>query len=176
MYWVGFVGIHGVKGLIRPPCVLIHSGISAPLFSSLMTWNDLHKIILTLMDSGFRPSQCEEEMNPYLIYINACSSTGTSPLHLATLSRCATVVRTLLKHGAKLYPNDSNETPLHWACQNGNISIIRCILRRMTMEEILITDLRGFTAADWAKQNGNKAAAFLVDSFIRSQQARRYSE
>ena len=124
----------------------------------------LHKIMITLMDSGKDESQCEQAMKPYLVHKNERSSSGCTPLHFAALNNDSSTVKILLKHGAKIFENKEGETPLHWACQAGNLSTIKTLMKHMSPANIMAEDCCGYTAADWAYQNENLEACLLLNS------------
>eukprot|EP00012_Vannella_robusta_P010689 CAMPEP_0206200162 /NCGR_PEP_ID=MMETSP0166-20121206/10719_1 /ASSEMBLY_ACC=CAM_ASM_000260 /TAXON_ID=95228 /ORGANISM="Vannella robusta, Strain DIVA3 518/3/11/1/6" /LENGTH=115 /DNA_ID=CAMNT_0053618455 /DNA_START=1 /DNA_END=345 /DNA_ORIENTATION=- len=111
--------------------------------------------MITLIDSGKDELICEQEIYPYLVYKNDRSSSGCTPLHFAALDENPSSMKILLKHGAKIVPNNAEETPLHWACQAGYLSTIKTLMKHMSLIDMLAEDCCGYTAADWAHQSGN---------------------
>mmetsp|Transcript_25238 Transcript_25238/g.32104 ORF Transcript_25238/g.32104 Transcript_25238/m.32104 type:complete len:89 (+) Transcript_25238:91-357(+) len=71
-----------------------------------MTWSNLHKITITLMESGKDELLCEQAMKPYLRYKNERSSSGCTPLHFAALNNDPSTVKVLLNHGALIVANN----------------------------------------------------------------------
>ncbi len=61
--------------------------------------------------------------------VNARTSLGNTPLHMAALEGNLSIVSLLLAEGADVKAaNNSNETPLHFAVRSGSVPVARCLL------------------------------------------------
>lgn len=100
---------------------------------------------------------------------NLADSTGALPLSEAVLRRTAkpSVIKMMLDKGAN--PNTQEPdgvTPLMYAAENNQINpqtrdeIVKLLLEKGADKKI--KDKKGKTAADWAKQGGNKETAELL--------------
>lgn len=85
------------------------------------------------------------------------SGGGCTPLCYAP---CASVARLLLRHGADVAHRDEEGlSALHWACIYGREDVVRVLLDAGAMDGV---DVHGWTALEYAKQQGTMSAATLA--------------
>lgn len=86
---------------------------------------------------------------------------GSTPLHLAAMSRDRRKVETLLAEGADPNAaNDRGETPLHWAAQAGSVDIVTALLNAGA--DPMRQDDVGYTPERTARTGGHNEAAEVL--------------
>uniref|UniRef100_A0A7S4HIR8 Uncharacterized protein n=1 Tax=Vannella robusta TaxID=1487602 RepID=A0A7S4HIR8_9EUKA len=123
-----------------------------------MSWDTIHKLVV---------NNLVEEKPHHMQYItkknaNIPSSTGTTPLHLASLASYPTITSHLLSVGAKVnVGNEYGETPLHWACKSGCLETVRLLVKHGAF--LNAGDMDGNTPLHWLAENDHPAiVAFLL--------------
>ena len=128
-----------------------------------MNWNQLQRICIA--------ADCEDAMKlkykdleNLLPLVNSQTLLGSTPLHFVALGSNTKLGTWLLQNGAIITCNEDGETPLHWACKSGHISMVKLFLSHMSSTEISTQDEEGLTALDWAIEYEHKHIATLLRS------------
>ena len=115
-------------------------------------WNNLIKFIIQHSD--------EEELDVKIIskvlgknsFKKSILVNGTTPIHFVTLGVSSSLCEYLLSETTAKdyinYINDNSESPLHWACQSGNIEIVKLLL--FYGADISCLDNSGNSILHWA--------------------------
>ncbi|XP_067653193.1 ankyrin-3-like [Haliotis asinina] len=91
-----------------------------------------------------------------VLYINSTDNNGITPLLLAAGSGSKVVFHFLMERGADCLTKDSrNRNVLHWACQGGNVKIVKYILTQ-TIVDINGNDENNMTPLLLAAYHGKK--------------------
>ena len=114
-----------------------------------MSWTNLIKVCVRHEEED---SIDTARLTAVIREIHITSSCGSTPLHFVALGKNTSLALWLLKNGACIEENDDNETPLHWACKEGYLPMIKILLQQMTSQQIHQKDIDGLAAADWAEE------------------------
>lgn len=98
--------------------------------------------------------------------VNIPSNNGSTPLHKIAQWGTAEMMNTIIKKGARVQINSSNQTPLHQVCYNfGKKDVnkkVELLLKIMTPEEVDLQDENGYTALHFALFTASPATALLL--------------
>ncbi|NP_001298198.1 NF-kappa-B inhibitor alpha-like isoform X1 [Biomphalaria glabrata] len=96
-----------------------------------------NKLHLSILNGDERLSLLLIRLAPHCNWLNYCNHLWQTPLHLAVLTNQPTVVRRLLCAGADATCQDKDgNTPLHIACREGYVDIVRYLLSPVQEEEL----------------------------------------
>ncbi|XP_063242720.1 NF-kappa-B inhibitor cactus-like isoform X1 [Bacillus rossius redtenbacheri] len=91
------------------------------------------------------------QMVPHPCFLDISNNYWQTPLHLAVLTHQPLVARRLLVAGAKVDGRDlQGNTPLHLACQSGDLECVRALTATVSVAEAAATNLRG--VGGWRQQ------------------------
>ena len=112
------------------------------------------------------------EISQELLFLSLDDSTvftktgkcGSTPLHYCVVRGDAQLVELMvrLQGGTVDIPNKSKETPLHWACREGNLGAVECLLSHGAC--MVIKDRRGVTPLQIAQESGNLELIQLMEA------------
>lgn len=130
----------------------------------MSSWPLLVKICVNqLEENTINASMMENYKNK----INDPTDTGTSPLHFVMLGNNLELAKWLIKNGAVIQKNLDGQTPLHWACKEGNIEMVKLLLNIMTKKEIKKKDCDNTTACNWAEEYEHQEVVHLIKLYIK---------
>jgi ankyrin repeat protein len=127
---------------------------------------------------GYRTTHVAAQYgHTYLLYhlvtkwsaeFDAPDSDSRSPLHWAAYKGFSDPVRLLLFMGAYLRRQDKEGcTPLHWAAIRGNLEACTVLVQAGTLDDLLLTESGGFTAAQLASDKGHRHVALFLSNARR---------
>lgn len=128
------------------------------------SWSPLIKVCVATEANGEIDPKFVQQFIPY---INETAETGSSPLHFVALGQNIQLATWLLENGAIFVENDNVETPLHWACRNGYVPMVKLLLTHMSICMIEKKDLYGKTALSWAKEYEHSEIISLIKVMIK---------
>lgn len=124
-----------------------------------MEWCSLHKLCIIYSEENEIDTSLFEKYKPEL-QITTCL--GSNSLHLATLGTNLKLVGFLLNSGVKFRQNTNGETPLHWAVKCSSVEVVNLLLSHLSRKEVLLRDIEGKTAKDWARDYKRKEMSLLL--------------